>query len=165
MDVHRPERANGYGIVFISGSGFRRPLSYDAPQLKEGTQIEVYGPPLTEAGYTVFSVNHRAIPRFLYPAAIEDVQRAVRFIRHQAAQYGIDSDRIGAVGGSSGGYLVSMLGLLEGVGDPKDPDPINRERANVQCVVGQGRGVRPSQERIGQPIRRDVAQRRERGFT
>ena len=80
MDVHHPENSNGYGIVHISGSGWGRPLAYNAPLLSEG-QVELYGKPLVTAGYTVFSLNHRATPRFRYPAPLADVQRAVRFIR------------------------------------------------------------------------------------
>ena len=136
MDVHHPENPNGYGIVHISGSGWRRPLAYSAPLLSE-SQVNLYGQPLVERGYTVFSLNHRATPRFQFPAPLEDVQRAVRFIRYHAAEYGIDSDRIGAVGGSSGGHLVSMLGVLDGDGDSEDPDPVNRVHAKVQTVVAR----------------------------
>ena len=136
MDVHYPENPNGYGIVHVSGSGFRRPLSYGAPQLSE-SQVRIYGAPLVEQGYTIFSLNHRAIPKFEISEAVLDVQRAVRFVRYHADDYGIDADRIGAVGGSSGGYLVSMLGLLDGKGDPDDEDPINRVSAKVQTVLAR----------------------------
>lgn len=136
MDVHYPESPNGYGIIHISGSGWRRPLAYDAPLLSE-SQVAIFGQPLVEQGYTVFSVNHRATPRFQFPAPLEDVQRAVRFVRYHAAEYGIDPNRIGAVGGSSGGHLVSMLGVLDGQGDPNDPDPVNRVSAKVQTVVAR----------------------------
>jgi acetyl esterase/lipase len=68
---------------------------------------------------------------------VEDVQRAVRFIRYHAEEYGINPDRIGAIGGSSGGHLVSMLGVLDGKGDPDDESPINRLSAKVQCVVAR----------------------------
>lgn len=137
MDVHRPQTPNGYGIIFINGSGWHLPLAYDALSLKEYPTTAQYVPPLTEAGYTVFAVNHRASPRFRYPAAVEDVQRAVRFIRHNAQGYGIQAERLGAMGGSSGAYLVSLLGVLGGEGDAQDTDPINRESARVQCVVAR----------------------------
>ncbi|MCH7475257.1 MAG: alpha/beta hydrolase, partial [Gemmatimonadetes bacterium] len=71
---------------------------------------------LLDAGYTVFTINHRAAPRFRYPAAVEDAQRAVRFIRHNAQRYGVDPDRIGGYGGSSGAHLVSLLGTMDGDG-------------------------------------------------
>jgi acetyl esterase/lipase len=137
MDVHYPERPNGYGVVHVSGSGWTRPLAYSAAPLTQNNDVEVEIPPLLKAGYTVFTVNHRATPRFQYPAPVEDVQRAVRFIRYHASEYEIDPDNIGAMGGSSGGHLVSMLGVLDGAGDAADPDPINRVSAKVQCVVGR----------------------------
>ena len=89
MDVHYPANPNGYGIVHIAGSGWARPLGYDAQPISE-RHVDIWGQPLVEQGYTVFSLNHRAIPRFQYPAPINDVQRAVRFIRFHAEKFGID---------------------------------------------------------------------------
>lgn len=134
MDVHRPVTSNGYGIVFVAGSGWQAPLDYGATPLKE-TQVALWGPPLVAAGYTVFAVNHRAAPRFHYPAAVEDVQRAVRFIRHHAKVYRIDPDRIGGLGGSSGGHLVGLVSTLGAPGIAADPDPVNRQPATLQTVV------------------------------
>jgi acetyl esterase/lipase len=137
LDVYHPDQPNGYGIVHISGSGWSAPLSLDARPLKESPHVQIEGVPLVKAGYTLFTINHRATPRFHYPAPVEDAQRAVRFIRYHALKYGIDPDRIGAIGGSSGGHLVSMLGVLDGAGDPQDESPINRLSAKVQCVVAR----------------------------
>ena len=137
MDVYHAEQPNGYGIVFISGSGWTRKLRLDATPLKESGQEQVYAMPLAEAGYTVFGINHRAAPRFRHPAQIEDAQRAARYIRHHSGDYGIDPERIGAMGGSSGGHLVSLLGVLDGKGDPSNASPINRESAKIQCVVAR----------------------------
>ena len=105
MDVHHPAKPNGRGVVFISGSGWQAPMTYGATGLKE-QQIDIWGPPLLQAGYTVFAINHRAAPRFHYPAAVEDVQRAIRFVRHHAADYSIDPNRLGGVAGSSGAHHI-----------------------------------------------------------
>ena len=137
LDVYKPNSPNGYGIIYVSGSGWTTPLAYSAPELKSNSQSKLYATALANAGYTVFSVNHRSLPRFRYPAPVEDVQRAVRFIRHNAAKFGINPNKIGASGGSSGGHLVSMLGTLDGRGIPNDPDPVERESAKVQCVVAR----------------------------
>src|SRR5262249_54998333 len=137
LDVHYPARPNGFGIVFIPGSGWNAPLGYSATPLKDSPQVEMYVPPLTEAGYTVFAITHRATPTFRYPAAVEDVQRALRFVRHHASKYGINPARIGGSGGSSGGHLISLLGTMDGAGDPNDPDPVNRESAKLQCIVAR----------------------------
>ena len=134
MDVHRPEKPNGYGVIFVSGSGWQAPLAYGAVGLKEG-QIATWGPPLLSAGYTVFAINHRATPRFHYPAAVEDVQRAVRFVRHHARQFSIDPNQLGAVGGSSGAHLIGLVALLAQAGISGDSDPVNREPATLQAIV------------------------------
>ena len=137
LDVHYPARPNGFGIIFIPGSGWSAPLGYAAAPLKESNQVEMYVPSLTQAGYTVFAITHRATPTFRYPAPLEDAQRSVRFIRHNAAKYGINPARIGGAGGSSGGHLVSMLGNIGGPGDASDTDPVNRESARLQCIVAR----------------------------
>ena len=133
MDVHHPARPNGFGIVQIAGSGWYTSPAYSAPALKD--RLEVFTPAMIAAGYTVFTVSHRASPRFSYPAPIEDAQRAVRYVRHHAAKYGIDPRRIGGAGGSSGAHLVSLLGTMGGAGDANDPDPVNRESAKLQSIV------------------------------
>jgi len=97
----------------------------------------MYVPSLLQAGYTVFALTHRATPTFRYPAPLEDVQRAVRFIRHNASTFGIDAARIGGAGGSSGAHLISLLATMDGTGDPSDPDATNRESAKIQCAVAR----------------------------
>jgi acetyl esterase/lipase len=141
MDAYKPAQPNGYGIVFISGSGWTTPLGYNAPELKSNGQSKQYANALANAGYTVFAINHRSLPRFRYPGPVEDAQRAVRFVRYNAKRFGIRADRIGASGGSSGGHLVSMLGLHDGKGRAADPDPVERESAKVQCVVARAAPV------------------------
>ena len=135
MDVHYPDRPNGYGIVCIPGSGWNAPLGYDALPLKEESELHDWAVKLMVAGYTLFFVDHRSSPRFRYPAAVEDLQRATRFLRGYAATYAVHPDRIGALGASSGGHLASMLGVLDGTGDADSSDPINRLSSKVQCVV------------------------------
>lgn len=137
LDVHHPTQPNGFGIIFIAGSGWSAPLGYAAVPLKESPQVEMYVPSLTQAGYTVFAVTHRATPAFRFPVPLEDVQRAVRFIRHNAAKYGIDAAHIGGSGGSSGAHLVSMLATMDGTGDANDLDSVNRESAKLQCITAR----------------------------
>ncbi|MBV8087347.1 MAG: alpha/beta hydrolase [Chloroflexi bacterium] len=137
LDVYKPATPNGYGVVYISGSAWRAGLGYDSGGIKDLPQATQYAGALSDAGYTAFAINHRAVPRFRYPAPLEDAQRAVRFVRHHAADFGVRRDRIGACGGSSGGHLSCMLGLLPGAGDPEDSDPVGHESCRVQCVVAR----------------------------
>lgn len=136
VDVHYPGNPNGMALIVIPGSGWNSSQAYDAEPLTALTSsVRFFVPKLLDAGYTLFVVNHRNGPRFHYPAAVEDVERAVRYVRHNAKTYRIDPDRIGAVGYSSGAHLVAMLGVLDDKGEAQDPDPINRISARVQCVV------------------------------
>jgi acetyl esterase/lipase len=135
MDVHFPARPNGFGIVHVAGSGWFATQNYSAVPLKDVLERSV--PALLEAGYTIFSVTHRATPTFAYPMPVEDVQRAVRFVRHNAEKYHINPEYLGGVGGSSGAHLLSLMGTLEDSGNGADPDPVNRQRARLQCIVAR----------------------------
>jgi acetyl esterase/lipase len=134
LDVYRPAKSNGLGIVFVAGSAFQADPAYAAKPIKE-LQVEMWGSPLVAAGYTVFAVNHRGAPRFHYPAAIDDVQRAIRFVRANAARYGIDPARLGGLGGSSGGNLISLAAFRAAPGRADDADPVEREAATLQTIV------------------------------
>ena len=59
----------------------------------------------------------------------------MRFIRFHAERWSVDPERLGGVGGSSGGHLTLMLGIRSGTGDQNDPDPVNRESARLQAIV------------------------------
>lgn len=139
MDVYRPVKPNGFGVIYIYGSAWSAPTNYGARPLKNSAEgLQALAFPLTQAGYTIFAIDHRAAPRFHWPAEIEDVQRAVRFVRYRAKQYGINPARIGAIGYSSGAHLASLLGMMPGggTGDAVERDPVEAESSRVQCVVG-----------------------------
>jgi acetyl esterase/lipase len=67
---------------------------------------------LASAGYVALSIDYRLAPTSVFPAAIDDVQSAVLWLRadEQVTRFHIDPDRIGAFGGSAGGNLVALLG-------------------------------------------------------
>lgn len=137
MDIYYPDSPNGIGLVHVSGSGFNKPLSMAAQPLNHQGHVSLECQQLINEGYTVFSINHRATPRFKFPDPIDDAQRAVRYIRHNADKFKINPDKIGAIGGSSGGNIVLMIALLDGSGRTDDDDPINRESAKVQAVIAR----------------------------
>src|SRR5262249_47509030 len=83
----------------------------------------------------VFAVTHGSQPRFTVPEIAKDVHRAVRFVRHNARQYGIDPDRIGIMGASSGGQLALLIATTGGPGDPEADDPADRESSRVQAAA------------------------------
>jgi acetyl esterase/lipase len=80
---------------------------------------------LASEGFLTVNVNYRLAPAATFPAAIDDVTTALRWLRDPAtvAQYGIDPERIGAFGGSAGGNLAALLGT-RGSGDTTTGDRI-----------------------------------------
>jgi len=65
-----------------------------------------------ELGWAAFSVDYRLVSTSAFPAEVDDVTAAVRWVRAHAADYGVDPARIGALGASAGGHLVGMLATL-----------------------------------------------------
>jgi acetyl esterase/lipase len=127
MDVIAPrEKANGLGVLFIVSGGWRSHPGYINP--------EMYAP-FYRRGYTVFAVVHGTQPKFTVPEIVEDIHRAVRFIRYHAKDYHIDPDRLGITGGSAGGHLSLMIGTAGTAGDPKAKDPVDRVSSRVQAVA------------------------------
>jgi acetyl esterase/lipase len=90
---------------------------------------------LLKRGYTVFEVVHGSQPKFTITEIVDDMHRAVRYIRHHAADYGIDPQRIGICGVSAGGHLSLMQGTSGTTGDPQAKDPVDRESSRVQAVA------------------------------
>jgi acetyl esterase/lipase len=91
---------------------------------------------LAEAGYVVFNLNYRLMKedgRNPWPDQFDDVQRAVRWVRANAETYGIDPKRVGAVGHSSGGQMVGLLGTRE-TRDNRD-SALATFSSRVDCVV------------------------------
>ena len=78
------------------------------------TNLVAEGMKLAQLGYVAFSVNYRLTPTYAYPAAVDDVQAAVRWVRapKQVKTYETDPRRVGALGASAGGHLVGMLATL-----------------------------------------------------
>ena len=64
---------------------------------------------LAELGVAAFSLEYRPSTTAPFPAALEDVQAAVRYVRAHAGRFRIDPIRLGAIGGSSGGHLAALL--------------------------------------------------------
>src|SRR5438132_13938581 len=70
---------------------------------------------LAEHGYAAATATYRLAPKSPFPAAVEDVKAAVRWLRANAEKYALDPDRIGVVGDSAGGHLAQFLGVTGGV--------------------------------------------------
>ncbi len=90
---------------------------------------------LASQGYVAATVQYRFCPDYRFPAQVEDVKCAIRYLRKNAEQYGIDPSRIGALGFSAGAHLAMMLGTMDSEdgleGDGGWPD----QSSKVQAVV------------------------------
>ena len=90
---------------------------------------------LLSQGFTAFVVRHGSGPRFHVPEMVEDVRRAVRFVRLHAADYNVDPDHLGITSGSSGGHLSLMVGMTGDDGNPESKDPVERVSSRIQAIV------------------------------
>ncbi len=89
---------------------------------------------LVPRGYAVASISYRFSQEAIFPAQIEDCQRAIRWLRAHAREYGLDPQRFGAWGGSAGGHLAALLGTApEQFRAPAD-DPHRELSAHVAAV-------------------------------
>ena len=89
-------------IVWINGSGWR---GCDKNLMTAEMQF------LAEAGYAVAFPYYRSTAQGSFPAQLIDCKTAVRFLRAHADEYGIDPDRVGAIGRSAGGHLAAWMGM------------------------------------------------------
>jgi acetyl esterase/lipase len=127
MDVITPKtKTNGAAVVWVVSGGY-----FSSHEAINPVFVSI----LLKRGYSVFAVVHGSQPRYTIPDAVADLNRAVRYIRLHAKEYGIDPNRIGITGGSAGGHLSLMQGLAGDLGDPKAKDPVDRASSRVQAVA------------------------------
>lgn len=130
MDVFAPKKdVNGAAVVLAISEGWY------SDHAKIAKNIPLYVEPFLARGYTVFAVVHGSNPKYALPENIEDLHRAIRFIRCNADTYGIDPDRIGSMGDSAGGHLSLMLGAAGRQADPGAAELVDRTSSHIQAVV------------------------------
>jgi len=95
--------------------------------------VTLHARDVAEAGYAVVAVNYRLAPHYKFPAQMEDLRSALRFIRSNAEKYKFDTDRIAAYGYSAGAQLAALLAVTQ------NEDPKNVVKgARVRAVVAGG---------------------------
>jgi len=129
LDVYRPPARATLrpAVICVHGGG-----------MWTGSRADMAEPAreLARAGYVAVCVDYRLVDsaagRHRWPAQLDDVQRAVRWVRANAAQYGVDPGRVGAYGWSAGGQLAALLGTR----DTRDDAPaLAAYSSRVACVV------------------------------
>ena len=145
-NVHNPsltvflppkEKATGAGVVIAPGGGHRL-LVFNA----EGRDAALY---LNSIGVAAFVLKYRLAREEGSPYKLdihprEDAYRAMRLVRSRAADWGVDPNRVGMLGFSAGGEVVSMAAYGSGSGDASAADPVDRlnGRPNFQILVYPG---------------------------
>jgi acetyl esterase/lipase len=130
------EKATGAAVVIAPGGGFRE-LVFNA----EGKQAAEF---LNSIGVAAFALKYRLPGEKDSPYSMDNVRqdayRAIRLVRSHASEWNIDPHRVGMLGFSAGGAVVSLVAYTPGNGDPAAPDPIDRlnGRPDFQMLVYPG---------------------------
>jgi acetyl esterase/lipase len=128
MMLKPSKKINGKAIISVlNGNWVSSQRMMDAFLVKSDLYLE--------SGYTLFGVMVSSQPQFTIPDEIVDLKRAVRFIRYNAAAYGIDANKIGITGTSSGGHLSLMIATADDISDPKSNDPVDKVSGRVQAAA------------------------------
>jgi len=129
LTPYLPEATNttGAAMVICPGGAYE----FLAPQ--EGNDYALW---LNQHGITCFVLKYRLGPNgYHYPAEFEDVSRAVRMVRADAAQWHIDPHRVGVMGSSAGGHLAATLLTHFDSGNPNSDDPIERQSSRPDLGI------------------------------
>ena len=121
------DRATGAAVVVCPGGGYRT-LASD----HEGKQVAEW---LNTLGVSAFVLQYRVGPRYRHPAPLADAHRALRLVRFRAREWGVDPARLGIMGFSAGGHLVSTVGTHFDDGNPQAADPVERIGSRPDLLI------------------------------
>ena len=131
MDLYRPKITVGAlpAVVCIHGGGWAKGSKANYAKIAQA---------LAGRGYVAVAISYRLSGEAAFPAAIHDCKAAVRFLRANARTYGVNPDKIGAIGSSAGGHLAALLATSHGVEEleGKGGNPIHSSR--IQAAVPMG---------------------------
>ena len=145
-----PARATGVGVIVAAGGGLAR-LGFQGEGIEPARL-------LADHGFAAFALKYRlprqpGVPYKFEEHSLEDGQRAVRLVRSKAAEFGIRPEKVGMLGFSAGGEVVSITSYRPGAGNPQAADPIDRldGRPAFQMLVYPGPLGIPSRLPPGSP--------------
>jgi acetyl esterase/lipase len=106
MDVLQPAKPNRAAVIFLVSGGW----------VSDHSMINTFGAGVekvfADAGFTVFEIVHGAQPRYKVAEIVEQVRAAAKYVHAHVADYGVDANRVGVTGISSGGHLSLMIAGL-----------------------------------------------------
>ncbi len=107
LDASIPEGPGPFpAVIIVHGGGWRNG--------DKQTFVKPLFEPLTKAGFAWFTINYRLAPAYRFPAPVEDVENAIRYVQSHAREYKVDLKRLALTGESAGGHLVSFVGARDG---------------------------------------------------
>ncbi|WP_226036558.1 alpha/beta hydrolase [Aquibacillus saliphilus] len=112
-------------VIICPGGAYARKADH------EGEPVAKW---LNSLGISAFVLDYRVAPN-KYPSSLQDVKRAIRYVRAHAIDWAIDQDRIGILGFSAGGHLASTAGTQYDFGDPKAKDPVERISSRPDLMI------------------------------
>jgi len=129
LTIHLPssDTATGVGVIVNPGGGYRK-LASD----HEGLQVARW---LNRRGVAAFVLRYRLGERYHSDVSLLDGLRAVRLVRHRAADLAIAGNRIGMLGFSAGGHLAVAVGTRWDAGNPEAVDPVERSSSRPDFLV------------------------------
>ena len=128
MMLKPTQKANGKAIISVLNGNW-----VSSPRMME--MFLVRSNLYLESGYTLFGVMVGSQPQYAIPDQINDLKRAVRFVRYNAKEYNIDANKIGITGSSSGGHLSLMIATAYETINTKSANPIDKVSSRVQAVA------------------------------
>ncbi|HEY7212892.1 MAG TPA: alpha/beta hydrolase [Bryobacteraceae bacterium] len=114
-------------VIVFPGGGYMH-LAFDY----EGTEVAEW---LNRLGISAFVLRYRLGPKYRYPVELWDAQRAIRYVRLHAGDYGVSPDHIGVWGFSAGGHLASTTGTHFDQGDSGSSDPVDRQSSRPDFMI------------------------------
>jgi acetyl esterase/lipase len=117
LDIYRvPNAGPRPAIIFVHGGSYvgGNPREDRHPIYGEGDGFMAY---VASRGYVVIPVTYRLADEAKWPAQLEDVKAAIRWVRANAVQYGVDPQHIGVWGESAGGHIAAMVGSTCGISE------------------------------------------------
>lgn len=109
LDAWVPEGAGPFpAVILVHGGGWNAGDKSGGPS--KGYIVPMHEP-LARAGFAWFSINYRLAPKHPYPACIEDVETAIRWVKAHATEFHVDPARIALSGESAGGHLVALAAV------------------------------------------------------
>ncbi|QDU08389.1 sulfatase-like hydrolase/transferase [Gimesia aquarii] len=151
MDVYRPKKAWGKlpAVVCIHGGGWAKGNRVNHEKVAQA---------IAARGYVAATISYRLSGEAPFPAAIHDCKAAVRFLRANAKEYGIDTANIGAIGLSAGGHLTALLATSAGVDELEGEGGNPNFSSTIQAAVPMGAQTDLQSQRT-----REISKAKDRG--